>query len=69
MEQDIPGSVWQVKEGSQNDACIKFYNASRPIYMESDASCFGFGAGLLQVRDGMNCWCGELPDQCNTFSK
>ena len=34
---------------------MKFYDASRPLYMETDASRVGLVAGLLQVREGMNC--------------
>ena len=33
---------------------MKFYDTSRPLYLETDASSFGLGARFLQVRDGMN---------------
>ena len=31
-------------------------------YTSIDKSGIGLGAGLLQVRDGMNCWHDETPD-------
>ena len=39
----------------KQDACMKFYDASKPLYLETDASSIGLGTGLLQVRDCMNC--------------
>ena len=34
---------------------MKFFDAARPLYLETNASGIGHGARLLQVRDGMNC--------------
>ena len=42
----------------KKDVCTKFYNATRLLYLETDAS----GHGLLQIRNGMNCGCNEAPD-------
>ena len=39
----------------RQDACMMFYDALMPLYLEIDASSVGLGAGLLQVRDDMNC--------------
>ena len=39
----------------KQDACIKCYVASKPLYLKTDASGFGLGSSLLQVRDGINC--------------
>ena len=39
---------------------MKFYDAFRPLYLETDASGVGLGAGLL--RAGMNCGHDEIPD-------
>ena len=44
----------RAKEGNQKDACIKCYNAARPIYLKIDASGIGLGVRFLQVRNGMN---------------
>ena len=39
---------------------MKFYEVSKPLYLElTDASSIGLGAGLLQVRDGINCGQGS----------
>ena len=39
----------------KQDAYIKFDDTSKPLYLKTDVSGIGLGAGLLQVRDGMNC--------------
>ena len=41
---------------------MKFYNALKPLYLETDASGIGLGADLLKVRDHMNCRHDEVPD-------
>ena len=33
----------------RQDACVKFYAASKPVYLEIDASLVSFGASLLQL--------------------
>ena len=33
----------------KKDACMKYYDASGPLYLETGASDVGLGAGLLQV--------------------
>ena len=60
-EQDVPGPVWQSKEYDKN-ACMKFYDTPKSLYLETDASGVSLGARLLHIRDGMNCGCDELPD-------
>ena len=37
------------------NAYMKFYDKSRPLYLETDASGVGLGATLLQMRDGATC--------------
>ena len=59
MYQDIYD---QAKMIIKKDACMKFYDAFRALYLEIDASGVGFGAILLQVREGMNCRCDEVPN-------
>ena len=34
--------------------CMKFYGALKPLNLETDS--VNLGAGMLQVRGGMNCW-------------
>ena len=41
---------------------MKFYGASRCLYLETDVSCVSLGAELLWVKEGMNCGCDEVPD-------
>ena len=41
---------------------MKFYDAARPLYLENNAFGIGLGAGLLLVRNGMNCGHDEIPD-------
>ena len=37
------------------DVCMKFYDETKPLYLESDALWIGLGATLLQTRDGTTC--------------
>ena len=46
----------------KKDACIEFYDASRPLYLETNASSVSLEAKLLQVRNGINCGCDEVSD-------
>ena len=52
----------RAKKIIKKDACIKFNDASRSLYLETDASGVGLGVRLLYVRDGINCRPDELPD-------
>ena len=44
------------------DACLKFYDTSKPLYLDIDASGIGLGASLLQMRKDMNCWFDKVTD-------
>ena len=45
----------------KKDACIKFYETSRTLSLEMEPSGAGLGAGLLQLRDGMDCGHDYVP--------
>ena len=46
----------------KEDACIKFYNEMKPLYVETDASREGLGSALLKAREGTCCPRDETPD-------
>ena len=39
----------------KNNICMKFYNETKCLYLETYASSIGLGAALLQTRDGATC--------------
>ena len=41
---------------------MKFYNETKPLYLEMDASGIGLGTTLLQTRDGTKCPKGNASD-------
>ena len=44
------------------DACMEFYNKTKPLYLETKASGVGLGANLLQTRKGTRCPRDIAPD-------
>ena len=44
------------------DVCVKFYDETKPLYLEIDASGIGLGTTLLQTRDGTTCPKDTAPD-------
>ena len=45
-----------------SDMCMKFYDDTKPLYLETDASDVGLGAALLQMCEGTTCQKDTLPD-------
>ena len=44
------------------EMCMKFYDDTRPLYLETDAFGIGLGTALLQLRDNTNCPKETAPD-------
>ena len=49
----ILGPIQQDKIIDKNYICMKFYDKTKSLYLETDASGIGLGIPLLQTRDGM----------------
>ena len=62
VECHIPNIVKETKAIIKKDACMKFYDETKPLYIETDASGVGLGAALLQIRDNMSCHRDEAQD-------
>ena len=39
----------------KEDGCMKSYDKTKPLYLETDACGVGLGASLLQTRSGTSC--------------
>ena len=62
MEQNLSWSIYgKAKKIMKKDACMKFYDASRPLNLENDTSGVCLGTRLLQVSNGINCGHDEVP--------
>ena len=44
------------------EMCMKFYDDTKLLYLETDASGVGLGAALLPLRDNTNCPKRHAPD-------
>ena len=46
----------------KDDVCMKFYDETKPLYLETDACGIGLGVTLLQTIDGTTCPRDTAPD-------
>ena len=46
----------------KSDMCMKFYDYTKPPYLETDESGVGLGAALLQTWEGTTCQKDTVPD-------
>ena len=46
----------------KENPCMKFYDETKPVYIETDASKGLLGAAILQTRDNMSCHRDEVLD-------
>ena len=46
----------------KEDACMKFYDETKPLYIETDASEVGLGTALIQTQSNTSCHRDEAPD-------
>ena len=46
----------------KEDACKKFYDETKPLYIETDVSGVGLGAAVLPARSSTSCSRDEAPD-------
>ena len=44
------------------DVCMKFYDDTEPLYLETDASRVGLGVALLELHEGTSCQKDMVPD-------
>ena len=63
LECHIPKKMFEeAKAIIKEDACMKFYDETKILCIETDASGVGIGATLLQTRDNMSCHRDEVSD-------
>ena len=52
----------KVKSLIKADVCMKFYDDTKPLYLETDASGVGLGGALLQLHDNTTYQRDMAPD-------
>ena len=45
----------QAKSQIKDNVCMKFYEKTKPLYLETDVCRIGLGGTLLQTGDGTTC--------------
>ena len=51
-----------IKSIIKEDACMKIYDETQSLYLETDVSAVRFGAALLQTRSGTSCPRDKAPN-------
>ena len=64
MECNLQKTFDKAKEIIKEDACMKFYDETRPLYIATDASGVGLGAALLQTRGITSCHRDKVLGNC-----
>ena len=62
LNADYQKSFNKAKSIIKADAFLKFYNETKPLYLETDVSEVGLGADLLQTINGTSCPRDVAPD-------
>ena len=63
MECILPDSIYdEAKSLIKDNLYMKFYDETKPLYLETDASGIGLGPDLLQTKDGAACQMDIAPD-------
>ena len=62
LEWVIPTTISKAKSLIKADVCMKFYDDTKLLYLETDASRVGLGVALLQLQEGILCWKDMVPD-------
>ena len=62
MECIIPDPYDEAKSLIEDNVCMKFYDETTSLNLDTDASGIGLSTILLQTRDGMTCLRHTAPD-------
>ena len=62
MECISPITIYESKITCKVCLCMKFYDDTKPLYLETDISRVGLGAAPLQTQEGTTCQKDIVPD-------